>query len=397
MIQTNTGCAQPQRACPTWRSRLTHKMLYTGKKLLPRKLRPAFTNILYQTLLPIKTSWRTDELEQLSGIKTTELSPAQVLSTASLSASITATEHSLPAEFQTERTFKSLQKIEVTNGILQDNAVFAESGTCIAGITLERILRNLPTSGQWLYGIPVERKHAEVIAISTTYLDNYFHWLHDIIAPVLLTPDYKDKYYCGLFLYGYQLESLKLLGIPETHLIPLSFAERAKFDKITAFNHVEQGHPALIRSLSKLPGMLELPKGNYPRKIYISREDATGRRNILNDAELGAELEKHGFTKLVFSGMPMLKQIAILQSAEVVIFPQGASVINMAFCKPETKFIELYSPRFLITLGVNFANTLGQAYTAVIGKDANTSRDDATSCFTIDPSLVRTAIEKLGV
>ena len=83
-----------------------------------------------------------------------------------------------------------------------------------------------------------------------------------------------------------------------------------------------------------------------------------------------------------------------MRGAEAVVMPQGAAVVNMAFCTPRTKVLELYSPQFLITLGPLFAHALGYThYQAVVGEEAEADRRGATARFTVDTGAVEKALE----
>ena len=167
-----------------------------------------------------------------------------------------------------------------------------------------------------------------------------------------------------------------------------------RFNSVLAFTAPQQGHPELVRRLSRL----EQETRTTPKRIYISREDAKKRRAISNEEELNALLERHGFIRISFSELPVREQIAHMRGAEAVVMPQGAAVTNMAFCSPHTKVLELYSPKFLITLGPLFARALGHTrYQAVIGAEADPDREGATAHFRMDLGAVEAALKAFSL
>lgn len=89
-----------------------------------------------------------------------------------------------------------------------------------------------------------------------------------------------------------------------------------------------------------------MPKGlteKFPRKIWVSRDNRAGinQRPMVGEAELFAELQRHGFERVYFEHLSPWEQIAAIRAADCVISMHGAFFSNMMFARPETHFIEL--------------------------------------------------------
>ena len=82
------------------------------------------------------------------------------------------------------------------------------------------------------------------------------------------------------------------------------------------------------------------------RRIFISRADGkqTWRRDVVNSAELDGLLDEFGFERLVLSDLAPRAQIEVFQDAECLMGVHGSGLLNLLFCGPRTKIIELHVP-----------------------------------------------------
>lgn len=84
---------------------------------------------------------------------------------------------------------------------------------------------------------------------------------------------------------------------------------------------------------------------NFGKKIFISRADATMRK-IINEDDVFSIFEQKGFKRYSLSGMSILEQIALFHEADIIVSAIGAALINLMFCKPDTKVIAVYQNNF---------------------------------------------------
>ena len=73
------------------------------------------------------------------------------------------------------------------------------------------------------------------------------------------------------------------------------------------------------------------------RRIYISRPK--GRRSIANQAELDPILERFGFETVAMETVE--NQPQLFHDAEAIATAHGAALVNLIFCQPGTKVLEL--------------------------------------------------------
>lgn len=78
---------------------------------------------------------------------------------------------------------------------------------------------------------------------------------------------------------------------------------------------------------------------NFSSKVYISRR---GKRKVVNEAELLALIKPLGFEEYELSRMSLQDQIDLFRSAKIIIGPHGAGLVNLMFCPPGTKVLELF-------------------------------------------------------
>lgn len=85
----------------------------------------------------------------------------------------------------------------------------------------------------------------------------------------------------------------------------------------------------------------DTPESSFPKRIYISRNDAQLRR-VKNEESILPLLKARGFERVTLKGLPMAKQVQYFRQAEAVIGPHGAGLAHTAWCKPGTKVIEFF-------------------------------------------------------
>ena len=81
-------------------------------------------------------------------------------------------------------------------------------------------------------------------------------------------------------------------------------------------------------------------KTDFPKRIYISRKKASGRRQF-NENEIFDILKKKGFQTVFPENYSIIDQIAMFNNAELIIGGSGAAFTNLIFCKKTCKVIIL--------------------------------------------------------
>ncbi|WP_144913056.1 glycosyltransferase family 61 protein [Mucilaginibacter frigoritolerans] len=211
--------------------------------------------------------------------------------------------------------------------------------------------------------------------INASGADMYYHWMVDILPRLKLLLDCNfnneniDHYIVDYRGISFQTETLAILGIND--------------DKISRadnhFNYHVLAERLIVPSLaSKLDvvsadacGFLrdtflkEEKISSFGKKIYLKR---TGKRKLINQAEIEEYLESLGFQAVQCENYSVEEQVAIFQHADIVIGPHGAAFTNVVFCKPGTKVIEFFSPRWINQCYWTICNEVALEYYYLIGE-----------------------------
>lgn len=143
-----------------------------------------------------------------------------------------------------------------------------------------------------------------------------------------------------LYHTHYEKEYLQKLGIPDIALVDT----RNKGLKIKAKSlilannqtHVNRISPHDIQLLRNR--LIPQNKSENHRKLFFPRR---GKRIIENEAEVRELLINFGFEIIEDINRSVDEQIALYQSASVIIAPHGAGLTNLLWCHPGTQVIEL--------------------------------------------------------
>ncbi len=137
----------------------------------------------------------------------------------------------------------------------------------------------------------------------------------------------------------------------------------------------ELRHPAHLGSdwaIAYLRGRLVPTWPTGGRRLYVSRSDATKRR-VTNEDEVVALLSQHGFDVIVPSALAYDSQVAAFAGASHVVGPHGAGLANIVFCRPGTRVLEAFHPRYGTAAYANLARNGRLDYAALVARDGHSS------------------------
>ena len=211
------------------------------------------------------------------------------------------------------------------------------------------------------------------LVLASTGGDTYFHWITDVLPRLGLArrAGYNiasfDWVLVNSLTHPFQQETLKHIGIPTYRC--LSFHETE-----LAYEMEE----ALLPSLPGVPGVVRteavdflrnaFPTGKNPRsrKIFIGRGEAK-HRPLIHQMEIWAQLQNRGFESVKCEKLSVQEQAEVFSSAEVVVGAHGAALTNLAFCRPGTRVVELFSPTYVNPCYRDLCVAAGLRHAAVIG------------------------------
>ncbi len=186
----------------------------------------------------------------------------------------------------------------------------------------------------------VEGTHASIISL---WCNNYFHWMFNAL-PRLAVLEASGVPYDRLIvpetLSRFQRESLALLGIPESKLLPYA-GEHMRPERliwVSPLAPINEPSSFLIQWVREAFG----PRESEPtHKYYVSRRGGT--RNAANERELLAALEPLGFELLLPETLSFADQVRTFASAKIVVGPHGSNFVNAIFSR-HLRVLEFFQP-----------------------------------------------------
>lgn len=208
---------------------------------------------------------------------------------------------------------------------------------------------------------PLVEKKGRVAVISQTGYSYYYHWVAEVLGRLAMLEMAGIEYD---YLYvpntaAYMLETLQLWGIDPSKLIIASDDYIIKAEELIVPSLVSavlvNGCPRLVHYVppyiahyirTKLLENLEKQKSDYQfsKRVFISRQDA-GARKILNEDDIFALLEPHGFKRYQLTKLSIIEQLHLFNKAEIIMGTLGSGLTNLLFCNTDTRIIELYQAR----------------------------------------------------
>ncbi len=176
-----------------------------------------------------------------------------------------------------------------------------------------------------------------------------------------------------LFNTSYEQEFLTLMGFMPDHIIDSRRIDvRAKTYALGSGG--DWFYPNLADVLAIRDRLAPLIVSSGQRKrIYISR---TGRRRVLNEAELVVMLARFDITVVEDKSRSLAEQLSIYHDASFIIGPHGASFSNCIWCQPGTHLFELFAPDYVPDFFLYLAQLMGLRYSAYTAGTPAASRTD---------------------
>lgn len=189
------------------------------------------------------------------------------------------------------------------------------------------------------------------LLLASTGSENYFHWLFDVLPrlEIIRRSPFSSSLSSGWIvtqpLSSFQSESLLAYGfrVPNLHFLNQQSHLSCRELTLPSLPGLS-GDPAwrtcqFLRTLLT-PSFLAAPSF-FGERIYLSRQDATGRR-LKNESDLWARLEPLGFQRILSGQLTFTQQVRVFSQAKIIIGVHGAALTNLVFAPEGAKFIELF-------------------------------------------------------
>ena len=185
---------------------------------------------------------------------------------------------------------------------------------------------------------------------------NYFHWLYDILPKInICSKNYNLKKIDYLYISNlatYQKSTLEILGYHDFKIIDSNKNRHIQADEVFCTEHPWYKKGFILKEAKKLPDWIIkwisdtfINHGkpfNCNEKIFIDRsESAFSHCQFVNNEEVINFLKNKGFTSYKVGQLSFQEQVYLFNNAKIIIGAHGAAFANLAFCKKNTKIIEI--------------------------------------------------------
>jgi capsular polysaccharide biosynthesis protein len=204
----------------------------------------------------------------------------------------------------------------------------------------------------------------------------FFHWMIESLPRMRLLAGYLgllDGVFVPSPLQPFHLESLAAFGISRDRLISLTPNSHYAPERLFVPSvFVRDNPPTWLHKWYKTEFIgqwsLDRVSSGSSRRIYISRSDAPVRR-LDNEADVAAVLKGHGFETVCLSGKSFSDQAKTFFDADIVVAPHGAGLANVVFCRPGTRVLEIFPPRWMMPCYAVLATSVGASYSCILGEE----------------------------
>jgi len=248
-----------------------------------------------------------------------------------------------------------------------------------------------------------KRIAGKTLVLASTGGNTYFHWLTDVLPRIRLAQEagYDPVAFDHVLVNGldqpFQRETLAFQKISAEKCIMFR-------DRESAYELEE----AVLPSLPGVPGVVPSETVNYLRQLHARNSDSTGKKIFIgrgdakhramnHGVKIAEELKKRGFQSVDCGRLSVKEQAEFFGSAEVVVGAHGAALTNLVFCRPGTKVVELFGPRYVnpcyrdlsVAAGLKHSAVIGDGKDWVLSKEHDQPSAPITACW----ELVEEALE----
>jgi capsular polysaccharide biosynthesis protein len=230
---------------------------------------------------------------------------------------------------------------------------------------------------------------------------NYYHWVAESLPRLHLLEDYLEAL-DGIFVPGGMAvtfsQSLAAFGIRESQLVLLDTESHYQPEKLLVPQYCGGSNIATWVPAYLQQKIFRGKSQSQTKRIFISRRDAAGRR-IVNECELATVCSEFGIEIVQLGSMDFIDQANLFNSAEFIMAPHGAGLVNVLFCQARVKVLELMPNRlnFIPHLYYSITAVAGGEYHYMYGRavEGQCAIHPAHSDFHVDAEKLRQVLQKI--
>ena len=275
-----------------------------------------------------------------------------------------------------DKNLKDPDNLSYSTYKIKNGRIFTDFVENVAIISNNKIIDKI--SYQQINGDLKDANHNSVLYKGTPYLKkkikgrvlsltqgasghkNYFHWLYDILPKInICFKNYELKeidYFYMSKLEEFQKSTLHILGYSNFKIIDSNKDRHIQADEIICSEHPWYKNGFILEEANKLPAWIinwindsfinHAKEFDCNEKIFIDRsESAFSQCQFINNKDIINFLENQGCTSYKVGQLSFQEQIYLFSNAKIIIGAQGAAFANLAFCKKNTKILEIKPKR----------------------------------------------------
>jgi capsular polysaccharide biosynthesis protein len=249
---------------------------------------------------------------------------------------------------------------------------------------------------------PVEDVSGTVAVLTTRGVDNYYHFLTDVLPrlDLLHRAGIEPDRYLVNRTTAFQRELLNTLGIAEARTVTSADHPHIRADRLVVpslpDSHL-RAPPWIAQWLRQqlLPDQVGPPR----RRLYVTRGNRKNTRRLENEAEVLRALVPRGFETVDPGTLSVTEQIRLFSEAEVVVGAHGAALTNLVFCPEGAAVIELFPPDYVNVCFWALASAVGGLRYRYLVGDGLPQRQrrmlGVASDVTVDPQQVLRLVDEV--
>lgn len=187
--------------------------------------------------------------------------------------------------------------------------------------------------------------------------NTYGHWLLEMLPKIKICSEHyalKDiDYYYTPNLTTFQKETLSVLNIDTSKIINSEKYRHIEADELLAVVHPSYYKGFILEEFKYQPRwVVEWIKNTYlpyakkftsNKRVYLDRTDSLNKHcQFIQEREISEYLIKEkGFIKYQLTKLSFFEKIFLFNNAEIIFGAHGSGFMNVTFCKPQTKIIEV--------------------------------------------------------
>jgi capsular polysaccharide biosynthesis protein len=202
---------------------------------------------------------------------------------------------------------------------------------------------------------------------------NYYHWNHDVVMRLYRVREHLPsdiRFIVPNGLRPYTLDPLKLLGLDESHLVPI--AEREVWEVESLYIAIPI-HKAQLTSSDLTRWFREtcleaigVARATPGKRIYVRRTAPDDHWRIVNHDQVESCLLQYGFESHYPGNMTFRQQAELFSQAQVLV-GTGTGLFNMVFAPRGAIIVHLQEPSVIDVAFWTLSESLGHEYWYVLG------------------------------